>query len=73
MESLTMNYKTTITFTPEQLAMIKDGLQSITLWYDRETGKLEEHRINKDTVATMQALAQHIKNMHAVTLSGSGS
>ena len=68
-----MKYKTTITFTPEQLAMIKDGLQSITLWYDKETGKLEEHRISADTVATMQALAQHIKNMHAVTLSGSGS
>ena len=68
-----MNYKTTIQFTPEQLAMIKDGLQSMTLWYDRETGKIEEHRVNKDTIETMKALAQHIKNMHAVTLSGSGS
>jgi hypothetical protein len=68
-----MKYKTTITFTPEQLAMIKDGLQSMTLWYDRETGKIEEHRVNKDTIETMKALAQHIKNMHAVTLSGSGS
>jgi uncharacterized protein involved in tolerance to divalent cations len=73
MESLTMNYKTTITFTPEQLAMIKDGLQSITLWYDSETGKLEEHRISKNTVETMKALAQHIKDMHSVTLNGSGS
>jgi hypothetical protein len=68
-----MNYKTTIQFTPEQLAMIKDGLQSITLWYDRETGKLEEHRISENTVETMKALAQHIKDMHSVTLSGSGS
>ena len=68
-----MNYKTTIQFTPEQLAMIKDGLQSVTLWYDRESGKIEEHRVNKDTIETMKALAQHIKNMHAVTLSGSGS
>ena len=68
-----MKYKTTITFTPEQLAMIKDGLQSVTLWYDRESGKIEEHRVNKDTIETMKALAQHIKNMHAVTLSGSGS
>jgi len=67
-----MNYKTTIQFTPEQLAMIKDGLLSMTLWYDRETGKIEEHRVNKDTIETMKALAQHIKNMHAVTLSGSG-
>lgn len=68
-----MNYKTTIQFTPEQLAMIKDGLQSITLWYDRETGKLKEHRISENTVETMKALAQHIKNMYSVTLSGSGS
>ena len=68
-----MKYKTTIQFTPEQLAMIKDGLQSLTLWYDKESGKIEEHRVHKDTIETIKALAQHIKNMHAVTLSGSGS
>ena len=68
-----MKYKTTIQFTPEQLAMIKDGLQSMTLWYDRETGKIEEHRVNKDTIETIKALAQHIKDMHSVTLAGSGS
>ena len=68
-----MNYKTTITFTPEQLAMIKAGLADMSLWYDRESGKIEEHRVSADTIETMRALAQHIKNMHSVTLAGSGS
>ena len=68
-----MNYKTTIQFTPEQLAQIKDGLVSFTLWFDPETGKMEPHRVSADTIETMRALAQHIKNMHSVTLAGSGS
>lgn len=67
-----MNYKTTITFTPEQLAMIKAGLNDMTLWYDRDSGKIEEHRVSPQTIDTMKALAQHIKDMHAVTLSGQG-
>lgn len=67
-----MNYKTTITFTPEQLAMIKAGLNDMTLWYDKESGKIEEHRVSPQTIETMKALAQHIKDMHAVTLSGQG-
>jgi hypothetical protein len=68
-----MKYKTTITFTPEQLAMIKAGLTDMSLWYDKESGKIEEHRVSAETIETMKALAQHIKDMHAVTLSGSGS
>ena len=68
-----MNYKTTITFTPEQLAMIKAGLNDMTLWYDKESGKIEEHRVSPQTIETIKALAQHIKDMHAVTLNGAGS
>lgn len=68
-----MNYKTTITFTPEQLAMIKAGLNDMTLWYDKESGKMEEHRVSPQTIETIKALALHIKDMHAVTLNGAGS
>ena len=68
-----MNYKTTIQFTPEQLAMLKAGLADMSLWYDKESGKVEEHRVNPQTIETMRALAQHIKDMHSVTLAGSGS
>ena len=68
-----MNYKTTITFTPEQLAMIKAGLNDMTLWYDRDEGKIEEHRVSPQTIDTIKALALHIKDMHSVTLNGAGS
>ena len=68
-----MNYKTTITFTPEQLAMIKAGLADMSLWYDRESGKIEEHRVSAETIEIMRALATHIKDMHSVTLNGTGS
>lgn len=67
-----MNYKTTITFTPEQLAMIKAGLGDLAFWYNDETGKISEHAISAKTIETIKALAAHIKDMHAVTLSGQG-
>jgi hypothetical protein len=67
-----MNYKTSITFTPEQLAMIKAALTDMSLWYDKDSGKIEEHRVSQETIDTVKALAQHIKDMHAVTLQGQG-
>ena len=67
-----MNYKTSITFTPEQLAMIKSALTDMSLWYDKESGKMEEHRVSPQTIETVKELAQHIKDMHAVTLQGQG-
>lgn len=67
-----MNYKTTITFTPEQLAMIKAALADMSLWYDKETGKIEEHLVSSEKIDVVRALAQHIKDMHSVTLSGAG-
>ena len=68
-----MNYKTSITFTPEQLAMIKSALTDMSLWYDKESGKMEEHRVSPQTIETVKALGQHIKDMHSVTLNGAGS
>lgn len=67
-----MNYKTTITFTPEQLALIKAALADFTLWYNKETGKIDEHLVSSEKVDTVRALSQHIKDMHSVTLSGAG-
>jgi len=52
--------------------MIKAALTDMSLWYDKESGKMEEHRVSPQTIETVKALAQHIKDMHAVTLSGQG-
>jgi hypothetical protein len=44
----------------------------MSLWYDKETGKIEEHLVSSEKIDVVRALSQHIKDMHSVTLSGAG-